>query len=129
MNVKIIVCASSNHYSVLLIAGDHQKKLKGPMKEATELENALKAAIKAVKMLKYPVDIELVTNHEAFSQVFDLGRPEMQNKAFVQDNIELWQELIGLIKQHNSFNHKLKDSVRQDLTIFNELYRDCLYRR
>lgn len=129
MNVKIIVCASSKYYSVLLIAGDHQKKLKGPIKEAAELENALKAAIKAVKRLKYPVDIELVTNHEAFSQVFDLGRPEMQNKAFVQDNIKLWQELIRLIKQHNSFSHKLKDSNRQDLTLFNKLYRDCLYRR
>jgi len=129
MNVKIIVCASCKYYSVLLTAGDHQKKLKGPMKEAAELENVLRAAIKSIKMLKYPVDIELVTNHEAFSQVFDLGQPEIQNKQSVQDNLRLWQELIHLIKQHNSFTHRLKGSNRQDLTTYDKLYRDCLYRR
>lgn len=129
MIVKIIVCASKKYYSVLLTAGDHQKKLKGPVKEASEVENTLKAVITAVKMLKYPVDIELITNHDMFSQLFDLGQPEMQNKVFVQDNLELWKELIQLIKQHNSFNHRLKDSNRQDLTTYDKLYRDCLYRR
>jgi ribonuclease HI len=129
MIVKIIVCASEKYYSVLLTAGDHQKKLKGPMKEAAELENVLRSTIKAIKMLKYPVDIELVTDYEVFNQVFDLGRPEIQNKQSVQDNLELWQELIHLIKQHNSFNHRLKDSNRQDLTEYDKLYRDCLYRR
>ncbi|PTX14571.1 hypothetical protein SAMN04488598_1653 [Halanaerobium congolense] len=129
MTVRVLVYATEKYYSALLISGQHSKKIKGPLKQAGELENTLKTVIRALKMLKYPVEIELITEYSIFSNLQELGRPEFKNKSDVSENIDLWKELFQLIKQHRYFNHFLSNKNQQISRKFNVLKNDCLYKR
>lgn len=129
MTVRILVYASEKYYSALLIAGKHTKKIKGPLKAAGKLENTLKTVIKTLQMLKYPVEIELITEYSIFNNLQELGRPEFKSRKEVSENIDLWKELFQLIKQHKYFSHFLNDKNQQISREFNVLRNDCLYKR
>lgn len=129
MIVRILVYASKKYHSALLIAGKNTKKIKGPLKTSGKLENTLKTVIKTLEMLKYPVEIELITEYSVFNNLQELGRPEFKSRKEVSENIDLWKELFELIKQHKYFNHFLNNKNQQIAREFNLLKNDCLYKR
>ena len=102
-------------WGAILMCKDYKKEISGGKKETTNNIMELTAVIEALKLLKYPCNVNLYSDSayvvNAFLQNWILnwqknnwktsGKSEVKNK-------ELWQELIELTQIHNVTFHKVK---------------------
>ena len=93
-------------WGVLLRSGTHEKHLKGGLPETTNNRMELMAAIEALKSLKYPCTIDLYTDSAYVkggitSWIHSWKRNGWKTvKKNPVKNVDLWQELDGLIQIH-----------------------------
>ena len=93
-------------WGALLIAGEHEKELWGGEAETTNNQMELKAAIEALKALKYPCHVTLYTDSvyvkNGITQWIHGWKAKgwkTANKKPVK-NVELWQDLDQAIARH-----------------------------
>jgi ribonuclease HI len=93
-------------YGVVLIYSDSVKTLSGFDKETTNNKMELTAAIKGLEALKEPCVVELFTDSSYLKNGITTWIHSWQKNGWRTadkkpvKNLELWQELLGLTKQH-----------------------------
>lgn len=106
----------------ILIYGDVVKELSGGEDNTTNNRMELKAVIEALKALKSPCDVEIYSDSayvvNAFTQKWIdnwiKNNWKTADKKSVK-NIDLWQELLVLIKTHNVTFKKVKGHSDNEL--------------
>ena len=102
-------------YGVVLLSGPYRKELSQGFRLTTNNRMELTAVIAGLKMLKEPVDLNIYSDSaytvnaflEGWIYSWQINGWRTANKKPVQ-NIELWQELLDLIKPHNVTWNKVK---------------------
>lgn len=125
MKVKIIAYGNKKSYAARLIAGEYSKEIRGQANNSA-VRNTLIAAVKAIKKIKYPVDLEVVSCRNSFNQVIAEGIKKHKNQYYVRDNLKLWQEYKELINQHKSYKYTSHTENKADLMEFEKLYKSCI---
>lgn len=106
----------------ILIYGDVVKELSGGEDNTTNNRMELKAVIEALKALKSPCDVEIYSDSayvvNAFTQKWIdnwiKNNWKTADKKSVR-NVDLWQELLVLIKTHNVTFKKVKGHSDNEL--------------
>lgn len=106
----------------ILIYGDVVKELSGGEDNTTNNRMELKAVIEALKALKSPCDVEIYSDSayvvNAFTQKWIdnwiKNNWKTADKKNVK-NVDLWQELLVLIKTHNVTFKKVKGHSDNEL--------------
>lgn len=106
----------------ILIYGDVIKELSGGEDNTTNNRMELKAVIEALKALKSPCDVEIYSDSayvvNAFTQKWIdnwiKNNWKTADKKSVK-NVDLWQELLVLIKTHNVTFKKVKGHSDNEL--------------
>ena len=106
----------------ILIYGDVVKELSGGEDNTTNNRMALKAVIEALQALKSPCDVEIYSDSayvvNAFTQKWIdnwiKNNWKTADKKSVK-NVDLWQELLVLIKTHNVTFKKVKGHSDNEL--------------
>lgn len=106
----------------ILIYGDVVKELSGGEDNTTNNRMELKAVIEALKALKSPCDVEIYSDSayvvNAFAQKWIdnwiKNNWKTADKKSVK-NVDLWQELLVLIKTHNVTFKKVKGHSDNEL--------------
>lgn len=95
-------------WGAILRYGKHEKELFGGEKETTNNRMELTAAIEALKAIKEPCDVRLVTDSKYLSDGIGKGWAQswQQNGWRKADkkpalNVDLWEQLLELLKIHN----------------------------
>lgn len=129
MIVRIIVYANKEWFTAKLVSGDYSKKIGGPLNKGTLMKNTLIGLIKAIKKIKYPVDLEVISNKKSINQIVSDGIEPYKKQGYVYENIEEWIELLRLIKSHKSFKYFYHKETENNLKEFQSLYLDCINKR
>lgn len=109
-------------WGAILIYGDVVKELSGGEDNTTNNRMELKAVIEALKALKSPCDVEIYSDSayvvNAFTQKWIdnwiKNNWKTADKKSVK-NVDLWQELLVLIKTHNVTFKKVKGHSDNEL--------------
>lgn len=102
-------------WGAILMYGENKREISGGKKQTTNNVMELTAVIEALKLLKFPCQVDLYSDSayvvNAFLQHWvtnwvknnwkTADKKEVKNK-------ELWQELLALTKTHNVTFHKVK---------------------
>lgn len=95
-------------WGAILKFGNNEKELCGGEKQTTNNRMELTAVIKGLKALKEPCDVRLVTDSKYVSDAIVKGwARSWQNNGWRKAdkkpalNVELWEELLGLLDMHN----------------------------
>lgn len=93
----------------VLIYNEHKKEISGGSKETTNNIMEMTAVIEALKLLKRSCNVEIYSDSayvvNAFEQGWIYGWQKNNWRTASKEpvkNKELWEELIALIKTHNS---------------------------
>jgi hypothetical protein len=130
MFVRIIIYADESNIAYKLISGRHIKKVVKPIKPAkTEIKNTLAAAIEAIKLIKYPVEIEIVSSEQKLGYIMTEGLERHDYKEKIRENLEEWKELYQLINEHQYYSFSYYERRKEGRKEYEKLERDCLYRR
>ena len=102
-------------WGAILIYKENKKEISGGSKETTNNVMELTAVIEALKLLKYPCEVELYSDSayvvNAFNQGWISNWLKNNWKTSGKDpvkNKELWQELYELTKTHKVTFNKVK---------------------
>ncbi len=102
-------------WGAILIYKENKKEISGGSKETTNNVMELTAVIEALKLLKYPCEVELYSDSayvvNAFNQGWIYNWIKNNWKTSGKDpvkNKELWQELYELTKIHKVKFNKVK---------------------
>ncbi len=91
-------------YCAILKYKDHEKIIKGSQKEATNNQMELKAVIEALKALKEPCEVELISDSNYVVKGINEWLSSWIKKDFKGvKNPDLWREFTNIAK-----NHKIK---------------------
>lgn len=109
-------------WGAILIYGDVVKELSGGEDNTTNNRMELKAVIEALKALKSPCEVEIYSDSayvvNAFTQKWIdnwiKNNWKTADKKSVK-NVDLWQELLVLIKTHNVTFKKVKGHSDNEL--------------
>lgn len=109
-------------WGAILIYGDVVKELSGGEDNTTNNRMELKAVIEGLKALKSPCDVEIYSDSayvvNAFTQKWIdnwiKNNWKTADKKSVK-NVDLWQELLVLIKTHNVTFKKVKGHSDNEL--------------
>lgn len=109
-------------WGAILIYGDAVKEISGGEDNTTNNRMELKAVIEALKALKSPCDVEIYSDSayvvNAFTQKWIdnwiKNNWKTADKKSVK-NVDLWQELLVLIKTHNVTFKKVKGHSDDEL--------------
>ena len=102
-------------WGAVLFYGDYKKEISGAEENTTNNRMEMYAVIQALRMLKYPCQVELYSDSaytvNAFSQGWlknwaQNGWKKADNKEV--QNLDLWQELVELTALHAVTFHKVK---------------------
>lgn len=126
MIVRIIVYANKEGFSAKLVSGNYSKKIGGELERSTSMKNTLIGLIKAIKKIKYPVDIEIVNNKKSIKNVIKEGLDSQLSHSYINDNIDEWKEFVFLIQKHESVSFFLHKENERNLKEFQSLYNDCV---
>lgn len=95
-------------WACVLQHNDYSKEYSGYCPNTTNNQMELTAVIKALKSVKYPCNIQLYSDSAYVINAFNMGwidkwieKNWVGTKGEQVKNIELWQELLSLSKQHN----------------------------
>lgn len=109
-------------WGAILIYGDAVKEISGGEDNTTNNRMELKAVIEALKALKSPCDVEIYSDSayvvNAFTQKWiDNWIKNNWKTAYKKSvkNVDLWQELLVLIKTHNVTFKKVKGHSDNEL--------------
>ena len=102
-------------WGAVLIYKENEKEIYGGNKNTTNNIMELTAVIEALKMLKYPCEVNLYSDSAYLVNAFTNGwiknwKRNGWKTADKKDvkNKELWQELLSLTKTHKVTFHKVK---------------------
>lgn len=109
-------------WGAILIYGDAVKEISGGEDNTTNNRMELKAVIEGLKALKSPCDVEIYSDSayvvNAFTQKWIdnwiKNNWKTADKKSVK-NVDLWQELLVLIKTHNVTFKKVKGHSDNEL--------------
>lgn len=109
-------------WGAILIYGDAVKEISGGEDNTTNNRMELKAVIEGLKALKSPCDVEIYSDSayvvNAFTQKWIdnwiKNNWKSADKKSVK-NVDLWQELLVLIKTHNVTFKKVKGHSDNEL--------------
>ena len=97
----------SGGWGALLRCRDVEKELSGSEKETTNNRMELTAVINALKALKFPCNITIYTDSKYVMDGVNEWLPNWKqngwktaNKRTAVKNVDLWQELDGLLGEH-----------------------------
>lgn len=102
-------------WGAILFYGDYQKEISGGKKDTTNNVMELTAALEALKLLKFPCQVDLYSDSaylvNAFEKKWIESWQKNQWKTASKDpvkNQEIWQELYEFTKIHQVKFHKVK---------------------
>lgn len=94
-------------YGTILKAGHNRKELSGGFRKTTNNRMELLAVIEGLKALKRPCQVELYSDSKYVVDAINLGWAKRwqanhwkRNKKEKAQNIDLWQELLPLLDEH-----------------------------
>lgn len=119
----------------MLMSGEHRRELSGFEPETTNNRMEIQAAIEALRALKVPCQVKLYSDSAYLVNAFRQGwlanwqRNGWRNAAKKPvENQDLWQELLGLVRQHavewikvkghadNPYNNRCDELARAAIT-------------
>lgn len=101
-------------WGAILRYNDTERELSGGEKQTTNNRMELIGAISALSALKEPCEVELYTDSQYIVKAINEGWlsgwkvKNWKRKGGELKNIDLWQELDGLLTQHKIFFHWVK---------------------
>ena len=106
----------------VLIYGEAKKEISGAKKETTNNEMEITAVLEALKILKEPCEVDVYSDSAYVVNTFEKGWIDnwvksgwkTASKDLVK-NVELWKELLELMKKHNVTFHKVKGHSDNEL--------------
>ena len=109
-------------WGAILMYKDTKKEISGGKKDTTNNVMELTAALEALKLLKFPCEVELYSDSayvvNAFNQGWIYGWIKNNWKTSSKESVknqEIWQELYGLTKIHKVTFNKLKGHSDNEL--------------
>lgn len=94
-------------YGTVLIYGDHIKEMSGAYNNTTNNRMEIIAAIEGLKTLKRPCRVTLYSDSQYLVNAMTKGWVEkwrsnnwMRNKTERAKNVDLWMQLMELVKEH-----------------------------
>ena len=109
-------------WGAILMAGDNKKEISGGKKDTTNNVMELTAALEALKLLKFPCEVDLYSDSAYLVNGFDKGwiynwqknNWQTASKEPVK-NKELWEELYNLVQKHKVEFIKVKGHSNVEL--------------
>lgn len=115
MKVTIYLYANKYIYDAILVADNEKqtiKKIEQKNKGESIMQNYIIATLKALRTLKFPVDIQIISPRNSFKMLPGIEE-KIPKQDFVAENIEKWKEISDLIKRHKSYTaNKHKDNEK-----------------
>ena len=106
----------------VLIYGEAKKEISGAKKETTNNETEITAVLEALKILKEPCEVDVYSDSAYVVNTFEKGWIDNWVKSGWKTaskdpvkNVELWKELLELMKKHNVTFHKVKGHSDNEL--------------
>ena len=106
----------------VLIYGEAKKEISGAKKETTNNEMEITAVLEALKILKEPCEVDVYSDSAYVVNTFEKGWIDNWDKSGWKTaskdpvkNVELWKELLELMKKHNVTFHKVKGHSDNEL--------------
>ena len=118
-------------WGAILMAGDNKKEISGGKKDTTNNVMELTAALEALKLLKFPCEVDLYSDSAYLVNGFDKGWIYNWNKNNWQTankepvkNKEIWEAIYKMTKVHkikfikvkghsdNEFNNRCDEMAR-----------------
>ncbi|MFN3821630.1 MAG: ribonuclease HI [bacterium] len=93
-------------WAAILISGPHRKSLQGAEENTTNNRMELKAAIEAIRALKYPSQVAIYTDSRYLINGITHWLPQWRRRNWrklsggVVENRDLWEELDALSRTH-----------------------------
>lgn len=95
-------------YAAILKYGGHVKEISGGYRLTTNNRMEMTACIKALELLKYPCRITLYSDSKYLVDGVSKGWAKRwrsngwkRNKKEMAENIDLWENLLNLLEQHD----------------------------
>lgn len=102
-------------WGAVLMYGDAKKEISGAKKDTTNNEMEITAVLEALKILKEPCEVDLYSDSAYVVNTFEKGWIDNWVKSGWKTaskdpvkNVELWKELLELMKKHDVTFHKVK---------------------
>ena len=105
MKVTIYLYANKRIYTAVLVADNKKQSIKNIVqknKGESIMQNYIIAALKALRTLKFPVDIHIISPRNSFKMLPGIEE-KIPKQDFVEENLEKWIEISDLIKKHKSY--------------------------
>lgn len=121
-------------WAAVLIYGDKKREISGGERQTTNQRMEMKAAVEALKALKYPCRVNLYSDSAYLVNAFNKGWLEKwkgNNWKTVQktpvENKDLWEKLLALTGKHtvkfikvkghadNFYNNRCDELARQEI--------------
>ena len=92
-------------WAALLRSGEHEKEIVGAEAQTTNNRMELTAALQSLKALKQRCQVDLYTDSEYLQRGITEWLPAWKRRGWkrkggVLKNIDLWQELDGMLENH-----------------------------
>ena len=102
-------------WGAVLMYGEAKKEISGAKKDTTNNEMEITAVLEALKILKEPCEVDLYSDSAYVVNTFEKGWIDNWVKSGWKTaskepvkNVELWKELLELMKKHDVTFHKVK---------------------
>ncbi len=102
-------------WGAVLMYGQAKKEISGAKKETTNNEMEITAVLEALKILKEPCEVDVYSDSAYVVNTFEKGWIDNWVKSGWKTsskdpvkNVELWKELLELMKKHDVTFHKVK---------------------
>ena len=109
-------------WAAVLLFKDVKKEISGGKKETTNNEMEITAVLEALKILKEPCEVDVYSDSAYVVNTFEKGWIDNWVKSGWKTaskdpvkNVELWKELLELMKKHNVTFHKVKGHSDNEL--------------
>ncbi|MDO9574064.1 MAG: ribonuclease HI [Candidatus Contubernalis sp.] len=122
-------------WAAVLMYGDKKKEISGGEPQTTNQRMEMKAAVEALKVLKYPCEVSLYSDSAYLVNAFNQGwldRWQINGWRTSQkkpvENKDLWEELLKFVDKHkvkfvkvkghadNVYNNRCDELARAEIT-------------
>ncbi len=109
-------------WGAVLLYGESKLEISGGERETTNNRMELLAVIEGLKRLKYPCHVDLYSDSAYTVSAFTEGWISSWEKNGWRKadgkpvlNVDLWQELLGLVRTHEVVFHKVKGHADNEM--------------
>ena len=91
-------------WACILKFGEHEKMLSGGLAKTTNNHMELSGVIAGLQALKYPCNVEVITDSKYVTDAFNKGwvyNWEAKGNFWGRPNSDLWQIIMPLVRTHN----------------------------